>query len=253
MTFNDSSSIILIVGAIAILAFVVHGLWFSGRSVNRKLVKNSKEDIEIANSQAVGKVRIIMPKNDPDQSAENAPEIETYSNKNKQPAPQGAKNAPANLEQVIGDTELTSVSDPEKSYEINLFASEGHPYKGMDLEELFATYGFIRDKNDIFCVYEDPRKKDSVVFRICSLEAPYAFPKQMQDFSTKSLAIYMNLPAKGKGFIYFKAMRIAANCLIEHLGGVVCDNDNKEISEEYIHRVEKVLKKYDKKDTPAWH
>ena len=53
MTFNDSSSIILIVGAVAILAFVVHGLWFSGRSINRKLVKTSKEDQEIANSSAV--------------------------------------------------------------------------------------------------------------------------------------------------------------------------------------------------------
>lgn len=28
MSLNDSSSLILIVGAIAILAFVVHGLWF---------------------------------------------------------------------------------------------------------------------------------------------------------------------------------------------------------------------------------
>ena len=41
MSLNDSSSLILIVGAIAILAFVVHGLWFSGRSINRKLVKGS--------------------------------------------------------------------------------------------------------------------------------------------------------------------------------------------------------------------
>ncbi len=253
MTFNDSSSIILIIGAIAILAFVVHGLWFSGRSVNRRLLKNSKEDIEIANSSAVGKVRIIMPKNDPSDSKENAPEVETFSHKSKQAAPQPVKNAAVKQDQVIGDAEIASVGEPEKSYEINLFAVEGHPYKGMDLEELFATYGFIRDKNNIFCVYEEPRTKANVVFRICSLEAPYAFPVQMQNFSTKALAIYMNLPAKGKGYIYFKAMRIAANCLVEHLGGVICDNDNKEISEEYINRVEKVLKKYDKKDTPAWH
>ena len=47
MTLNDSSSLILIVGALAILAFVVHGLWFSGRSLNRKLVNTSKEDQEI--------------------------------------------------------------------------------------------------------------------------------------------------------------------------------------------------------------
>ena len=62
MTLNDSSSLILIVGALAILAFVVHGLWFSGRSLNRKLVNTSKEDQEIQQSSAVGKVRIVLPK-----------------------------------------------------------------------------------------------------------------------------------------------------------------------------------------------
>ena len=61
MTINDSSSLILIVGAIAILAFVVHGLWFSGRSINRKLVKGSKEDQEIVKSNQIGKVRIVVP------------------------------------------------------------------------------------------------------------------------------------------------------------------------------------------------
>ena len=61
MSLNDSSSLILIVGALAILAFVVHGLWFSGRSINRKLVMTSKEDQEIINSDAVGKVRILIP------------------------------------------------------------------------------------------------------------------------------------------------------------------------------------------------
>ena len=59
MSLNDSSSLIFIGGAIAILALVVHGLWFSGRSINRKLVKGSKEDQEIALSNAVGKVRIV--------------------------------------------------------------------------------------------------------------------------------------------------------------------------------------------------
>ncbi len=60
MSLNDSSSLILIVGAIAILAFVVHGLWFSGRSINRKLVKGSKEDQEIALSNADWAARDTM-------------------------------------------------------------------------------------------------------------------------------------------------------------------------------------------------
>jgi len=82
MTINDSSSLILIVGAIAILAFVVHGLWFSGRSINRKLVKGSKEDQEIVKSNQIGKVRIVVPQDNKDNTATaEIGKIETFSSK----------------------------------------------------------------------------------------------------------------------------------------------------------------------------
>lgn len=237
MTFNDSSSIILIVGAVAILAFVVHGLWFSGRSINRKLVKTSKEDQEIANSSAVGKVRIVMPQTDA--SSDVAPQkVETFVNKTD------TKKVP----QDSSTEKKTSAPQVSNTYELNLYAADGRVYKGLDLEELFGNYGFIRGDKDIYCVYENPTLKDHVVFRICSLEAPYSFPKDMSDFSTHSLAIYMHLPSKGKCFIYFKAMRIAANCLIEHLGGVLYDNDNVEMTEEKLDSIERTLKKYDKSE-----
>lgn len=239
MTINDSSSLILIVGAIAILAFVVHGLWFSGRSINRKLVKGSKEDQEIVKSNQIGKVRIVVPQDNKDNTATSEiGKIETFSS--KEPKAQVVKEH-KDPKEALNEQIMTT-------YELNLSASTGRPYKGLDLEELFNTYGFIRGEKDIFCVYENPNLKDIVVFRICSLEAPYSFPKQMDGFSTKSLAIYMQLPPKGKGYIYFKAMRIAAQCLIEHLGGTIVDNDNKEISVEKLDHIESLLHSYDKQE-----
>ena len=238
MTINDSSSLILIVGAIAILAFVVHGLWFSGRSVNRKLVKGSKEDQEIVRSAQVGKVRIVMPKDHEDNllTKENEDnKVETFQSKEAQISIEGTLSK-----------ELDKVAS---TYELNLHSSQGRPYKGLDLEELFNTYGFIRGDKDIFCVYENPAIKDVIVFRICSLEPPYSFPTHLDDFSTKSLAIYMQLPAKGKGFIYFKAMRIAAQCLIEHLGGTIVDNENKEMTEDRLDKIEEKLRAYDKQES----
>lgn len=237
MTLNDSSSLILIVGAIAILAFVVHGLWFSGRSINRKLVKGSKEDQEIINSLSVGKVRIVIPQSVDTKSltSENTTKIETFVNK--------AENKTVPVEKT---SEIKQDLQVAATYELNLVSAEGRPYRGLDLEELFKTYGFIRGEKDIYCVYEDPNLKDIIVFRICSLEAPYSFPKKMDDFSTKALALYMHLPPKGKGFIYFKAMRIAANCLVEHLGGTVYDNDNKELTADKFDKLESELRKYDK-------
>ncbi len=238
MTFNDSSSIILIVGAVAILAFVVHGLWFSGRSINRKLINSSKEDQEIANSAAVGKVRIVMPQTEGSSEENVSPKVETFVNKVDNKKERSQENS------VPDDIE----SNISKTYELNLYASDGRVYKGLDLEELFGNYGFIRGDNDIYCVYEDPTLKDHVVFRICSLEAPYSFPKNMGEFSTRSLAIYMHTPNKGKGYIYFKAMRIAANCLIEHLGGVIYDNDNHELNDDALDAIENLLKHYDESE-----
>ncbi len=241
MTFNDSSSIILIVGAIAILAFVVHGLWFSGRSINRKLIKGSSEDQEIAQSEAVGKVRIVMPKVTEEQKNETAnpdSKVETFVTKQEPKL-------------TIPDDTFEPQLREEKvsqTYELNLFSGDGRPYKGLDLEELFSFYGFIRGDNDIFCVYEEPQSREHVVFRICSLEAPYSFPAQMNDFQTKAIALYMQLPPKGKAAIYFKAMRIGAKYIVERFGGVVRDNNNKEVSEDMLDATEKLLRDYDKSE-----
>lgn len=245
MSLNDSSSLILIVGAIAILAFVVHGLWFSGRSINRKLVKGSKEDQEIALSNAVGKVRIVKPKEIGAENDFNALNVkhENYS----------SQNSNNKVEPVVSLSTDFSLQEkdprtPENTYELNLFASEGRPYRGLDLEELFNNYGIIKGEKDIYCVYENPQLKDRIVFRLCSLEAPYAFPDNMESFSTSSLALYMQLPPKGKAFLYYRAMHIAAKCLVEHLGGVIKDNNNKEMTDESLEQTELLLKKYDKSD-----
>ncbi len=55
----DTSSIILFVGAACILAFIVHGLWFSDRPKNRKLEKDNEHDQELSKSRQIGKVRIV--------------------------------------------------------------------------------------------------------------------------------------------------------------------------------------------------
>ena len=55
----DLSSIILFVGAFCILAFIVHGLWFSDRPQNRKLEQDNEHDQELVKSRSVGKVRIV--------------------------------------------------------------------------------------------------------------------------------------------------------------------------------------------------
>ena len=238
MSLNDSSSLILIVGALAILAFVVHGLWFSGRSINRKLVMTSKEDQEIINSDAVGKVRIVRAQSS-DTFKEGAPslspKVETYT--------------PGKDIRLNSDPETKDVVHPNDTYELNVVSAEDRPYKGLDLEELCRELGLIRTDKDIFCVYENPQLKDRLIFRMCSLEKPYSFPDDMSTFTTHAIAVYMQLPPKGKARIYFKAMRcFASDYLIGRFGGTIRDNDSKLMTDEHLDRIEKLLKTYDEQE-----
>ncbi|MGN0903486.1 MAG: cell division protein ZipA C-terminal FtsZ-binding domain-containing protein [Succinivibrio sp.] len=242
MTLNDSSSLFLIIGAVAILALVVHGLWFSGRSINRRLNSQSKEDQEIGKSDAVGKVRIICPEDEMMRSNEVSSE-KTNSQLLKTEGSHGKKSEKDSLENT--DNSFSEISD---TYEINLFAAEGRPYKGLDLEELLMKFGMVRDDKDIYCACQLLSDNSRIIyFRLCSLEAPYSFPKEMKDFTTRSLALYMHLPQKGLCFPYFKAMCYAADSIIEHFGGVKKDNNNKELSEDDISRIALSLKNYDKR------
>lgn len=57
----EPSSIVLIIGAICIFLFIMHGLWFSNKPQNRKLKQNNQHDMELSKSSNVGKVRIVTP------------------------------------------------------------------------------------------------------------------------------------------------------------------------------------------------
>lgn len=248
MSLNDSSAVILIVGALAVLAFVIHGLWFSGRSINRKLVKGNKEDQEIVKSDGVGKVRIVTAK---EPSQNSALKLETYgqiSNSNVKSNFEAAENSAkedVSEIKIVADNRAFEVKQ-NSSIEINIICDQDRPFKGLDIQELCNKYGFIRGPYNIFYVYENPGEANPiVVFRICSLEPPYNFPLDMTDYKTQELALYMNVPAKGKALSYFKALRMAALIIQTQLGGILRDNYEKALSESDLNNIEKQMSFYD--------
>lgn len=62
-SFVEPSSIVLIIGAICIFLFIMHGLWFSNKPQNRQLKQNNQHDMELSKSNQVGKVRIVTNDN----------------------------------------------------------------------------------------------------------------------------------------------------------------------------------------------
>ncbi|MCR5536497.1 MAG: hypothetical protein K6F05_03685 [Succinivibrio sp.] len=239
MSINNSSAIILIIGAIAVLAFIIHALWFSGRSVNRKLVKNNQLDQEIIKSSAVGKVRIVTTeRNDQGQGVQ----VETFELPKEQPEPETNKAQENSAAEEPQPQESKPLAD---TYELNIVAETDKPYLGDDIKEICNKYGFLRGESDLFYVYEDPVRRDKVVFRICSLKAPYSFPKNLSNYETPALAIYMELPPKGNAFPYFKAMRMAAEIFVERVGGKIQDNNYHDLSAEDLDAISAQLKRYD--------
>ncbi len=242
MSFNDPVAIILVVGAISIFAFLIHGLYFSGRSNNVKLSSENKHKLSDSMNENVAKVRIVEA--GPKRGTHNA--TVNFDN--------SAKEAINCNIQTINDSKIENIATPvsaiepcawSQSYEINLVAPEGKSYIGADIEEICAAYGILRGNMDIFYVYEDPNTRADEVFRICSLEPPYSFPQDMKNYKTRALALYMNLPHKGNGYPYFKSIRMCANIFIQRLGGHLEDNYHNELTEERLDAMADGLRKYD--------
>lgn len=242
--FSDPSALVLIVGAIAIVAFVVHGLWFSGKPENRKLNQADRRDDEIRNSSEIGKVRIVST------------DVPLKSAATATANPQAASEVPLPQSPVIEEITQEAAAQLEReqeqkklpqTIEINLVAPAQNPYRGEDIEALCAQYGILRGEHDIYYVYENPQERVNEVFRICSLKTPFYFPQEMAGFTTPAIAMYMNLPERGKASSYFKAMLTAVDIFTSTLGGSMEDNYHRPYTQEMFQDLENKLQEYDAK------
>jgi FtsZ-interacting cell division protein ZipA len=242
MSLNDSSAVILIVGALAVIAFVVHGLWFSGRSSNRRLSKNSKEDQALEKAPGLGKVRIVTPEMPSDEQTETTGGFRIQdSSVHEEPRVEFGDDGKAPSEPSIQVTRKMP-----QSTEINLAAPEGREYRGEDIDAIVRELSFSRDPSGkIFIVSEGANGAGARVFALCPLKAPYSFPSDMSGFTTPKLAFYMKLPQPGKARDYMMVMRTAAQMFADRLGGTLQDNNGRPLTSEILDKMEDDFRKYD--------
>ena len=170
-------------------------------------------------------------------------------------APHGSAAAnmganPADANGMVGyEQEVEEYTPSRTVYELILSSAPDRPYQGEDIEELCNQYGFIqgfiKDNLKIYFVYENASTKENEVFRICSMEAPYYFPENMQGFKTSAIALYMNLPSRGKAFAYFKALRMASEIFVNQLGGVIEDQHRQPLTSSDLDQTAAELQRYD--------
>ena len=248
MSLNDSSAIILIVGALAVIAFVIHGLWFSGRSSNRRLSKTSKEDQALEKAPGLGKVRIVTPEMPSEEQAASSGGFRIQdSSVHEEPRVEFGDDGKAKGESAIRVTRKLPTST-----EINLAAPEGREYRGEDIDAIVRELRFSRDPSGkIFIVSEGANGAGARVFALCPLKEPYAFPADMAGFTTPKLAFYMKLPQPGKARDYMMVMRTAAQMFADRLGGSLQDNSGRPLTSEILDRMEEDFRKYDGQDPEA--
>lgn len=244
MSLNDSSAIILIIGALAVIAFVFHGLWFSGKSANRRLNKSSETDQVLQNSTNVGKVRIVSGTNTDDTSHFDKKTVKIQDTHAF--APEKQKTITNEVKTIR--TEENPIKRPPEIYEINVESETERPFMGTQIEELFNELGFMRSKNSVYICPESmdqELEKSAVVFRICSLKKPFSFPEDMQNYETNALAFYMTLPETGKGEVYFNCMRCAAQEFADRLGGKLLDTSGEPLTDQKMDEIASLLHEYD--------
>lgn len=82
------------------------------------------------------------------------------------------------------------------------------------------------------------------------MEPPYYFPEIMQGFKTPAIALYMTLPPRGKGFAYFKALRMATEIFLNQLGGTMQDNHRNILDAAALDMISMELQQYDSQMAP---
>ena len=82
-------------------------------------------------------------------------------------------------------------------------------------------------------------------------DPPPLLPQDMRGFTTPAMALFMNLPERGKGVAYIRAMRMAANLFSQNLGGTIQDNHHNIITDEDFDKMEEALAAYDAGKDPS--
>lgn len=248
---RDLRLILIIVGAIAILALLVHGFWVSRKersSVFRdrplKRMK-PKPDIDklydvIEDDEEPGVHRtsgVSRPRHPADgrQSEPSPPQQAAH------PSPDGHQGQPMPSRPALDaqTPELVPASDPvaeeasgaekpvrkEAVIIINVAAHQGSELPGDVLLNSIQQAGFKFGDMNIFHRHLSLDGSGPVLFSLANMVNPGWFdPESMSSFTTPGITIFMQVPSYGDVTQNFKLMLQSAQHIADEVGGVVLDD-----------------------------
>lgn len=256
---QDLRLILIVVGTVAIIALLFHGLWtsrkersaiFRNRSVKqlkKQKRQNQDEPLLFKQDAGMGKVRAQrmqkreLPKTTSVESVIPATRIKSGDDteQNDKPplsfaelAPEQQDSYPPSTPSAIFSPVDVNASTPlqtrkkETVLVLHVAAHNGMVLGGEKLLQSVLKTGFQFGEMNIFHHHFNPVSSGPILFSLVNMVKPGSFnPDNMANFTTPGISIFMMLPSYGDIHQNFKLMLQSAQRIADDCGGVVLDDE----------------------------
>lgn len=261
---RDFRLLLIVVGAIAIIALLLHGLWtshkerstmFGDRPVKRlKKEPRYQEEPSLSDqNEGVDEVRVIRLRHDEDTpislaSTHSAQDVETDSYDDADPLLSEDFKHPTSAS-ARQDCE-PPIRKKETVIVLHVAAHNGAVLGGGALIQSVLQTGFQFGKMNIFHRHLSITGSGPVLFSLANMVKPGSFnPEDMGGFTSPGVSIFMMIPSYGNTHQNFTLMLQSAQRIADDCGGIVLDEERRMMTpqklEEYKRRLRVILEIHD--------
>lgn len=270
---QDLRIVLVIVGALAIAALVIHGLWTNQRNKRAQhkgapsksvAAKNERaannRDRDGFDSDGVGAVRVVSKGNkapvshdrDQDPVFSGVPQFSAEDEDRKRPEPSAKAGKISVADEDDAAEEPRQPAKPAVAkiwkdvYVINVTSREGSYIYGRELKHALRILGFQFGDMDIYHRHVEVDGTGDVLFSMANMIKPGTFePSKMDRLMTPGISLFMQLPEPGRALAHFDLMLKAADKLAYEVDGVLMDAGHHVLAESYVTQSRNELKVYD--------
>lgn len=251
---QDLRIVLVIVGALAIAALVIHGVWTNQRNKRAQLKNSSPKsttkrnvesrDVDGFDADGVGQVRVVnktpTSSRDIDPVISNVPQFSAGDDDSQFDA------LPVEQEEVSVAPIKPANGNWKEVYVLNVSARDGAYIYGRDLKHALRILGFRFGEMDIYHRHVEMDGQGEVLFSLINTVNPGTFDQTKMDrLMTPGVSLFMQLPAVGRGLAHFDLMLKAADKLASEVDGLLFDAKRQPLNEHYLMQCREELKAYD--------
>lgn len=230
---QDLRLILLVVGIIAIVILILHGLWSSRKERSAVFRKRAKSEPVIADTQASSTDDLNEPQFGFAAHDETEGPDQVQMDFSYDPLSDESNQTDHNEPQVTeaATTQTPSTTDEPKTPQelfvmLHVTTHSGLPISGDVLHQSILQSSFQFGEMSIFHRHIDPAGSGPVLFSLVNMVKPGTFdPENMANFTTPGVTIFMRVPCYGDPIQNFKLMLQSAQRIADDIGGVVLDDE----------------------------